>query len=311
MVKNADSLYYPIKESILSILPIVDEFVVALGDCDAGDRTAEIIDAIGSPKLKIIRTVWDTAAYPNGAENARQTDIAKSHCAGDWLFYLQADEVVHEKYLEAIAKRCEQLHGDKRIEGLLFKYKHFWGDYEHYVRSHGWYQREIRIIRNDPDIHSWSDAQSFRRIPGFGGKEYHRSENTHKLHVTKVDAEIYHYGWVRPPEMMRKKMRSFEAIYKGERHVNEFYAGRKEYFDYGPMNKLSVFKGAHPAVMKEWISRFDWADKLNYTSSAYPDRKRVVHEIPLYKFVTLLENLFFGGREIGGFQNYKLLRRSA
>jgi len=34
MVKNASKFYFPIKESIQSILPIVDEFIVALGDCD-------------------------------------------------------------------------------------------------------------------------------------------------------------------------------------------------------------------------------------------------------------------------------------
>jgi len=59
MVKNATKLYFPIKQSILSILPIVDEFVVALGDCDEDDTTLQEIESIGSDKIKIVHTVWD------------------------------------------------------------------------------------------------------------------------------------------------------------------------------------------------------------------------------------------------------------
>ncbi|NQY66952.1 MAG: hypothetical protein HRT72_04415, partial [Flavobacteriales bacterium] len=54
MVKNVSKLYYPIKASIESILPIVDEFIIALGDCDEDDDTRNIIESIGSDKIKII-----------------------------------------------------------------------------------------------------------------------------------------------------------------------------------------------------------------------------------------------------------------
>src|SRR5262245_15690315 len=133
MVRNATKLYYPIREAITSILPLVDEFVVALGDCDPDDRTLEEIESIGDPRIRIIRTVWDLDRYPSGMEHAHQTDIAKEQCKGDWLFYLQSDEVVHEKDLEGIRKRCEELLYDHSIEGLLFGYRHFWGDYRHYL----------------------------------------------------------------------------------------------------------------------------------------------------------------------------------
>ena len=50
--RNADKLYYPIKQSILSILPIVDEFIINIGDCDDDDKTLEVVSNINSPKLK-------------------------------------------------------------------------------------------------------------------------------------------------------------------------------------------------------------------------------------------------------------------
>ena len=193
-VKNGIKLYYPVVEAIKSILPICDEFIVAVGKGDEDDNTRKQIEAIGDPKIKIIDTVWNLEKYPRGMENAHQTDIAKEHCTGDWLFYLQADEVIHEKYLPVITKRCEELLDNENIEGLLFKYNHFWGDYNYYHTGHGWYPHEIRIIRNRPDIHSWESAQSFRRIPDFDGIHYRQKENTYKLKVAAVDAYVYHYG---------------------------------------------------------------------------------------------------------------------
>ncbi|MGM0568950.1 MAG: hypothetical protein ACQESB_07040, partial [Elusimicrobiota bacterium] len=194
MVKNGVKLYYPVTQMIKSILPIVDEFVIAVGKGDSDDTTRREIESIKSPKIKIIDTHWDIEKYPRGMENAHQTDIAKEACSGDWLFYLQSDEVVHEKDLPVIKNACKKYLEDKEVEGLLFKYLHFWGDYQHYQGGHGWYKREIRIIRNRPDIHSWQSAQSFRKIPDFDGKSYRQKEGTYKLKVALIDAYIYHYG---------------------------------------------------------------------------------------------------------------------
>lgn len=309
MVKNAAKLYYPIRQSILSILPIVDEFVVALGNCDPGDRTEEEIRSIGTEKIKIVPTVWDLEKYPNGTENAHQTDLAKSHCSGDWLFYLQADEVVHEQYLPAIRQRCADLLDDPAVEGLLFKYIHFWGDYEHHQTAHGWYKNEIRIVRNLPDIHSWESAQSFRRIPGFDGKNYRQQKGTHKLKVAKVLAYIYHYGWVRPPHLMLEKKKSLDTIHKGKQRVEALYKSRSGTYDYGPLGRASAFGGTHPAVMKEWIGRFDWQEHLNYSRrERNPRREKHKHDSLKYRLLTWVEQHLLFGKELGSFKNYKLLR---
>jgi hypothetical protein len=158
MGKNISKLYYPMKESVLSILPIVDEFIVVLGDSDPDDTTRAELERIGSDKIRIIDSVWDTGKYGSGTIYAQQTHLAKAHCSGDWLFYIQADEVVHEDDLPLIRQRCAELLDDREVEGLLFKYRHFWGDYWHYHDSHGWYRNEIRIIRNKPEIIPWRDA---------------------------------------------------------------------------------------------------------------------------------------------------------
>ena len=303
MVRNATKLYYPIKASIESILPIVNEFVIALGKGDADDYTLEEIQKINSDKIRIIHTEWDIEKYPGGSEYAHQTDIAKEHCKGDWLFYLQSDEVIHEQYLDTIKNRCDELLYNKAVEGLLFKYKHFWGDYSHYIISHAWYPKEIRIIRNNPDIHSWRDAQSFRRIPGFNGN-YFQKEETFKLKAAAVDATVFHYGWVRPPVMMQKKRVSFESHMQGDEKANILFQEEPDMFNYGNLERLCVFKESHPEVMKDFIKRFDWELEL------YPHNKNVKkhkHDKFKYRMLTFLEQKILGGKQIAGFRNYELI----
>lgn len=312
MGKNALKLYYPMKEAVLSILPVVDEFIVALGDSDEDDKTREEILSIGSDKVKIIDTVWDIEKYPRGMEHARQTDIAKDHCSGDWLFYLQSDEVVHEKYLPVIQARCRELVDDREVEGLLFNYVHFWGDYEHHQNSHCWYRKEIRIIRNDPEIHSWESAQSFRRIPGFDGIHYRQQENTHKLKVAGVDAFIYHYGWVRPPALMQKKIKAFSTNHRGRALVEkqETLKMYDKVFDYGNLSRIPVFYGTHPAVMKNWMAKFDWKHQLRFKGPARSlNSLRNKHDKPRYRVVSWIEKYLLFGIRLGEFKNYILLKR--
>jgi len=304
MVRNATKLYYPVRASIESILPIVDEFVIALGNGDADDHTLEEIQKIQSDKIKIVHTEWDLEKYPGGGEYAHQTDIAKEHCKGDWLFYLQNDEVIHEKYLPAIKKRCDELLTNKEVEGLLFNYKHFWGDYSHYIVSHAWYPKEIRIIRNNPEIHSWRDAQSFRRIPDFNGLNYFQKENTYKLKVAEVDACVYHYGWVRPPEMMQKKRVSFETHMQGNEKAISIFKEEPDVFDYGDLSKLCVFNETHPEVMKDFIKKFNWQNQL------YPynrQLKKHKHDKFKYRLLSFIEQKFLKGNQIAGFKNYELI----
>lgn len=303
-VRNGEKLYYPTAEAIKSILPICDEFVIAIGKGDEDDHSRELVAAINDPKIRIIDTVWEEKYCHRGMINSYQTDIAMKACTGDWLFYVQADEVVHEKYLPAIKARCEELLHDTEVEGLLFNYKHFWGDYDHYHGGHGWYPWEIRIVRNLPNIHSYQSAQSFRYFEHY---EFPRQETgTRKLNVAKVDAYIYHYGWVRPPQLMRNKNKALDSVHWGKAKAEKHYGAVPDYFDYGPLNRLKRFTETHPAVMQERIARFDWADKLQYSGKPNPGRKPHKHEKLGIRLLSILEKLT---GPIGTFKNYVLIKR--
>ncbi len=292
MVRNADKYYFPIKASIESILPIVDEFVVALGDNDEGDQTRELIESIESNKIKIINRVWSESNFVDGKIYANETTFALSQCKGDWCFYLQADEVVHEKDLDIIVKNCEKYLDNPKVDGFLFQYNHFFGDYEHYLPVHGWYKNEIRIVRNNVGIHSIKDAQSFRK------------NDNQKLNVVEFTPYIYHYGWVRPLELMQSKKKAMDSMYHGTAKTASQYQLKPNEFDYGALGNIPIFEGTHPAVMKDFIAKLDWQHKLNYSKSANLNRPKMKHEQLKYQLLTKLENLLNGGKDIFGYSNW-------
>ncbi|MCX7954468.1 MAG: hypothetical protein N3A01_04670 [Bacteroidales bacterium] len=289
IARNAQKLYFPIKESILSILPLVDEYIIALGEGDVDDDTEKIINSINSTKIKIYKRKWNKDYYKFCNIFAEETNFALSKCTGDWCFYLQADEVVHENDLNKIEDACKKFLANKKIDGLLFKYLHFWGDYNHYLPFHGWYKNEIRIIRNNSFIYSYKDAQSFRK------------NNNEKLNVAEINACIYHYGWVRPPEIMATKKIIHDEMYQGQTKTKEIIVP----FNYGNMNKIPVFKGTHPKVMTERIKNYG---TLNYWSKKL-DRKKFKHEKFLYRLISYIENNFLFGKQLFGYKNWKIIER--
>jgi glycosyltransferase involved in cell wall biosynthesis len=283
-VRNAVRYDYPIVEAITSILPICDEFVVAVGRSD--DETLERIRAIDSPKLRILETVWDDTLREGGQVLAAETNKALAALAPDtdWAFYIQGDEVVHEDDLPRIRAAMAQYLPDARVEGLLFRYRHFYGSYRYVGDSRRWYRREVRIVRHTGQVVSWKDAQGFRTREG------------RKLRVRPIDAAIHHYGWVRPPDVQRQRLDHFGALYHDDafrvRHAERFLA-----FDYGSIDSLAPFQGTHPAVMQPRIARMSWAFDFDLRRKRLPLRYRLLH---------LVERLT--GWMPFEYRNYQLLR---
>jgi hypothetical protein len=290
--RNASLLHYPVRESIMSILPICNEFVIAVGRGDEGDRTRELVESIGDPRIRTIDTEWCDRSQLGQHVFAQQTNVALEQCTGDWCFYIQSDEAIHERYLPTIRSRCEQLLEHDDVEGLLFRFRHFWGDFDHYVVSHAWYPCEIRIVRNGIGVHSYKDAQSFRI-------------DDRKLRVARVDAEVYHYGWVRPPHLMQRKRREFRAAYAGAEAARIQFEQAPPRFDYGPLNRLPVFDGTPPESMRAWVESLDWQDQLDYRGVSTTRHK---HDRAKYRFLSFIEQRILGGRRLGGFRNYVVVR---
>jgi hypothetical protein len=259
-IKNAEIYDYPIVEAITSILPICDACVVAVGK--SKDQTLQRIQNIGSPKISILETEWDETAREGGKVLAMETDKALAQIArdSDWAFYIQGDEVVHENYLETIQQAMRKYKDDMRVDGLLFKYIHFYGSYQYVGNSSKWYTHEIRIVRPHIGVYSYRDAQGFRK------------NNNEKLNVKEIDAYVYHYGWVKEPAIMQEKQKTFNALWHDDAWI-EKHVGKEEKYDY--LRKpiyLKPFTGSHPLVMKDRIARANWA--FNYNASLYKKARK-------------------------------------
>jgi glycosyltransferase involved in cell wall biosynthesis len=262
-VRNAVKFDYPVVEAITSILPLCDEVVVCVGKSD--DNTLALIENIPSDKIRIVHSVGDDSLRKNGRVLAVETDKAFDAVSADadWAFYIQGDEVVHEKYLPVIKQAMEQYKDDHTVEGLLFKYIHFYGSYDYVGDSRTWYRHEIRIIRNNKKVRSYRDAQGFRK----DGK---------KLRVKEIDAFIYHYGWVKPPEFQQAKTESFNRLWHDDKWI-KCNISKVDKFDYSQIDSLKLFEGAHPAMMQQRIDAMNWKFNFDPTKKKFSWKGRLLY----------------------------------
>lgn len=293
-IRNGLKLCYPFLESIQSALPICDEFIVAVGNSEDGTR--EAIVRLHDPKIKIIDTVWDDQLRTGGKILAQQTDIALTAISGDWGFYLQGDEVVHELDLPKIVAAAEKYQHDTSTDGLLFSYYHFYGNY-HYIsrpKTRGTYPFEVRMIKKSPLIRSFRDAQGFRKFSSAAAMN--QLVTPGKLNVRKIDARIYHYGKVRGPKEELERLKDFHKLWHDDEWMRS-YAPNLDSFAYQPDYPLVAFTGTHPAVMKERIQRLDWDFRYDPSSVRVPLRHRLMN---------ILERST--GLRPFDFRNYKILQ---
>ena len=239
-IKNGLTLGYPILESIKSIEPLCDEIILNVGfadpTCEKDDGTWEYLnDNLVGERYKFLKSWWDPAKTSQGLILSEQTNIALAEAKGKYCQYIQGDEALHEKDLQAIRDKVQVLDERPEVDGLVFNYCHFYGnvDVEKFTKST--YKREVRLIRNGVGIKSWLDAQGFR----------HQDDS--KLLCLAVDAQVYHYGWARPEQVMSKKVHSFNKLYHGA----DYDSGRD--FSYVRIYGIRPFKGTHPQVMEKWI----------------------------------------------------------
>ncbi len=283
IIKNAITNDYPIVEAITSILPMVDEMVVLIGDCS--DGTEDLIKSIDSQKIKIHYSVWDNSLRSGGTVLAVETNKAFELIdpKSDWAFYIQGDEAVHEKYHQNIINACVKYKDDTAVQGLLFKYLHFYGTYDYVGDSRKWYSHEVRIIRNDKRIQSYKDAQGFR-------------VGEAKLLVKPIEAFIYHYGWVKSPEQMMKKQKDVGVFWHTDEQMKS-YKNVPDTYDFNEYDSLEKFTESHPSVLQKRIQHKNWKIELDITKKQFSLKDKL-----LYYFEKMT------GIRLFDFRNYKILK---
>jgi hypothetical protein len=282
IIRNAIKFDYPVVEAINSILPICDKFYVGVGNSE--DETRKLIENINSDKIIIIDTVWDDSLRTGGKILSIETNKIFDAIPAefDWCFYIQSDECVHEDDLPKLKNAMEEYKTNQNVDGLLFEYKHFYGQYNYIGIGRRWYKHEIRIIKNNKKIRSYKDAQGFRTIEG------------KKLRVKNSNAFIYHYGWVKPPKAQQAKQANFHKMWHNDEWMKSNIPNTEE-FDYSNIDLLDIYKGNHPKIFQNRIAKANW--KFVY------DKNKVKTNLK-YKFLFWIEK--YTGLRIGENKNYSL-----
>jgi hypothetical protein len=237
---------YPFEESIRSLLPLVDEMVVGVGDGD--DGTLARLKAMKEPKLKLFESAWDMSRREGGLVLSAETNKALRRCSGDWGVYLQADEVIHEDDLDILRASLKR-HAHDAVEGLQFGYLHFYGSYQTLQdQPRKWYRRAVRAVRLGIGVESAGDAYGFRK----GGRSLRRRDS---------GARIFHYGWSRPPGVMLDKQVNLDRMYHDEAWVARRHAAALEERQrfYADLGNLRFFRGSHPSVMNARVASAHWS----------------------------------------------------
>jgi hypothetical protein len=291
-VRNGFTLAYPFIQSIQSVLPIVDEFIMVIGDSNDGSR--EAVMNLQSEKIKIIDTVWDMNLRTGGKLFAQQANLGLDQTTGDWIIHIQADEVIHENDIYRLKDYIFKYDKDKRVQGLLFPFLNFRGDYNHINTGRKSHRFEIRAFRRNPLIRSYKDSQGFRTYSSMEAYE-EGEEKGEKLKVVKIDIPIYHYSFVRPPKLMTRKAEVFLSFYNDDQWIEKNIKKDSD-FDYNAVDRLDRFTGTHPKLMEPVIKKMDWDFVYDPSKSKASLRHRLLNKIEQWT-----------GYRIGEYKNYRII----
>ena len=264
-IKNGQILGYPFLQSIQSILSIVDEFIVNVGESE--DDTLSLIKSLANPKIRIIQSNWNDSMKDRGYVYGQQKMVAQFNCTGDWAFYIECDEVYHEKDLESIKKAMSKYVNDKEVEALVFDFYHFYGNANSFLDSPGWYRSEARIIKNS--VRSYSPDSLFWLVLDKNRKgRYPKAK--------KIGIHCYHYGWVRSEDEMNLKSEK----------VQKYWGNNHQKIDYSKIDQAIIknFNGTHPQIIKEWLPKdkgLFQADP-NYKPSKKQKKHRIMIKLENY-----------------------------
>jgi hypothetical protein len=246
-VRNAVRLDYPVVESIRSILPIVDEFVVNVGNSD--DDTLGLVRSIGDSRIRIVESHWNPNVSTGGYVLAQQTNIALFNCTGTWAIYLQADEAIHERDHAWLRAMMTKYADDDRVEGLLLRRLTFFGDYKTIsdVRPFN-FDLSCRVVKPHRFVLSRGDAAGFTVHPKF-------KERGRRIRTVDTGLDFFHYADIRPAAPAADFRREKGKFWDQRSFAPNYLDGLGDYYRRVPRSFVASYRGTHPASMHDRIAR--------------------------------------------------------
>jgi hypothetical protein len=241
-VRNAVKLDFPVVECIRSVLPMVDEFVVAVGESE--DGTLDLIRSIGDPKIFIVPTRWNPNISSGGYVLAQQTNVALMCCTGDWAIYVQGDEAIHEADHDRLRELMAKYRDDDRVESLSFRRTNFFGSYRTYCEPE--LDLCARVVKPHRFVLSRGDAAGFTVHPKY-------KERGRRITTVDTGLRLFHYMEIRSEKAATAKSQAKIDLWSGSDRRSAEQAQDDRYFRTVPRSFLHRFEGDHPAPMRERV----------------------------------------------------------
>jgi hypothetical protein len=115
------------------------------------------------------------------------------------------------------------------------------------------------------------------------------------MKVKPIDAEIYHYGWVKNPTKQNEKQKNFHKLWHPDDVVKKMVKEADSY-DYYNIDSLKFFEDTHPAVMNNRILNLNWDFEFDISKKHFNTKDKILN---------FIENTT--GKRFFEYKNYKIV----
>ena len=167
-ISNGVSLGYPFIEAILSVLPIVDEFLI--NDGGSSDETAFYLKKLQKTfpdKIKLFNKPFYPSEHWETIDDC--VEFLISQAKGDWIFEVQGDEIWHEKDLLKLKKTIQK--ADQSNYNSIRSVCYFGAGFD--IQANTYKYMNVRIVRKIKGLKSFWGGDDFQTAdnrqpaPGF------------------------------------------------------------------------------------------------------------------------------------------------
>lgn len=194
--KDCVSQGYPWKQCIESMLGFCNEVVVVDGGSTDGtwEQLTEWAEKEDKLTVDQVKRDWDHKRH--AVFDGMQKAEARSRCKADFLWQMDADEVVHEEDYSKIASLCKNF--PKNVDLMCLPVVEYWGGPDK-VRAdiNPWKWRLSRninyITHGIPvDLRNYDTAGELHALPGTDGCDYVHKDNMQRIpHATFYTNDIH------------------------------------------------------------------------------------------------------------------------
>lgn len=204
IIKNGIRNGYPFLESIRSIVDAADEFLISDGYSDDGTYDYLCAAANKYSNIKLYQDTWPASEF--GESIALVTNQLKARARCDWVYNIQADEVVHETILPKFHRLTTTQ--TNKFASFALRFLHFVGDF-HHIETNPGYEYAVRLVPNAENVSAVSDGWTF-------------DGNVEPVGIIKYPP-LFHFGWVYSKNNLYKKKNHAENIFRGDEPCQKEY----------------------------------------------------------------------------------------